>query len=330
MTEDTEATPTVAGVALTNLDQPLFDGAGATKRDLVDYLEQLADQLVPHLRDRPLSVIRVRPGQAPFMQKNLPKYTPEWMNSVTVWAESAKREIRYALVEDRRSLVWFANQRAVEYHPTLMVKDRWDHQTHLVLDLDPPPTDDGAAGFQLAVRAAQLVHQVLDDAGLSGAPKTSGAKGLHVFVPLAEDPVEDVAAATRAIAARAERLDRDLATTAFVRDDRHGKVFLDSTRSGGATVVSVFSPRIRPGVPVSFPVPWPDLESVTPTDFTLASVPGLLGGRDTWADAMPQAQQLPADLVAEGHEIPIARVQAMHEGKRRARAARTDVSEKPT
>ena len=93
-----EPAPTVAGVALTNLDQPLFDGAGATKRDLVDYLDQMADRLIPHLRDRPLSVIRVRPGQAPFMQKNLPKYTPEWVASVTVWAESAKRDIRYALV----------------------------------------------------------------------------------------------------------------------------------------------------------------------------------------------------------------------------------------
>jgi bifunctional non-homologous end joining protein LigD len=136
--------------------------------------------------------------------------------------------------------------------------------------------------------------------------------------------MDDVAAATRAIAARAERLDPDLATTAFVREDRHGKVFLDSTRSGGATVITAYSPRIRPGVPVSFPVPWEELESVTPRDFTLATAPGLLDGHDAWAEAMPAPQELPADLVAEGHEIPIARVQAMHEGKRRARAARAD------
>ena len=311
-----------AGVPLTNLDQPLFDGAGATKRDLVGYLEQLADRLVPHLRDRPLSVLRVRPGQAPFMQKNLPKYTPEWVASVTVWAESAKRDVRYALVQDRRTLVWFANQRAVEYHPTLARRDRWDRQTHLVLDLDPPPNEDGVAGFRLAVRAARLVQQVLDDVGLAGTAKTSGAKGLHVFVPLAETSIADVAAATRAIAARAEQLDPALATTAFVRADRQGKVFLDSTRSGGATVVCAYSPRIRPGVPVSLPVAWPDLEAVTPADFTLFSVPGILDGRDPWTEWMPGPQALPGDLVAEGHEIPVARVQAMHEGKRRARAAR--------
>ncbi len=314
-----EPGPTVAGVTLTNLDAPLFDGAGVTKRDLVDYMEQMADRLIPHLRDRPLSVLRVRPGQAPFMQKNLPTYTPEWVSSVTVWAESAKREIRYALVEDLRTLVWLANQRAVEYHPALVLKDRGDWQTHLVLDLDPPAGEDGAAGFRLAVSAARLVQHVLDEAGLAGVAKTSGAKGLHVFVPLAEASMDDVAAATRAIAARAERLDSHLATTAFVRKDRHGKVFLDSTRSGGATVISAYSPRIRPGVPVSFPVEWEELESVTPIDFTLSSVPELLDGHDTWAERMPVPQALPADLVAEGHEIPIARVQAMHEGKRRAR-----------
>src|SRR3978361_987983 len=93
-----EPGPTVAGVNLTNLDAPLFDGAEATKRDLVDYMEKMADRLIPALRDRPLSVLRVRPGQAPFMQKNLPKYTPEWVSRVTVWAESATRALRYARV----------------------------------------------------------------------------------------------------------------------------------------------------------------------------------------------------------------------------------------
>ena len=149
-----------------------------------------------------------------------------------------------------------------------------------------------------------------------------GAKGLHIFVPL-DDSVghEDVAAATRALAARAARLDPDLATTAFIREDRGDKVFLDSTRAGGATVVSVYSPRIRPGAPVSFPVAWDDLDAVTPRDFTLRTASTLVGAKDPWADAMPAPQALPADLVAEGHTIPIARVQAMHEGKRRKRAA---------
>jgi DNA ligase D-like protein (predicted polymerase) len=307
-----------ADVKLTNLDQPLFDGADATKGDLVDYLRAVAGRILPGLRDRPLSVIRVRPGQEPFMQKNLPKYTPEWVRRAAVWAEASHREVSYALCDDERTLLWFANQRAVEYHPALETTSAPAVQTHLIMDLDPPPGDTFAA----AVAAARLVRQVLDDLGLAGAVKTSGAKGVHVFVPIVEHRIEDVAAAGRALAARAERLDRALATTAFIRDDRGGKVFLDATRVGGATVVAAYSPRIRPGAPVSFPVGWADLDDVRPADFTIRTVPALLGDADPWAAALPAPQPLPADLIAEGHTIPVARVQAMHEGKRRARARR--------
>src|SRR2546430_6373570 len=125
------------GVPLTNLDQPLFEGAEATKRDLVDYLDVMGDRIIPQLRDRPLSVGRVLRGQAPFMQKNVPRYTPPWVRTVSLWAESSKREVSYALCDDRRTLLWFANQRAVEYHPTLVRADRWADPTHLVLDIDP-------------------------------------------------------------------------------------------------------------------------------------------------------------------------------------------------
>ena len=305
-----------AGVELTNLDQPLFDGADATKRHLVDYLDAVHDRILPELRDRPLSVIRVRPGQQPFMQKNVPKYTPDWVRTITVWAEASRREVHYALCDDRRTLLWFANQRAVEYHPTL-VRGPEGHLTYLVLDLDPP----SGGAFSHVVQTAKLVRQALSDAGLAGAVKTSGSKGIHVYVPLhTQVETEDAAAATRALAARAERLDPDIATTAFIREDREGKVFVDSTRSGGATVVAAYSPRVRPGATVSFPVTWDQLDSIAPSDFTIRTAPGLLAGSDPWQAQMPEPQVLPPALVEEGHTIPIARVQAMHEGKRRARA----------
>jgi len=308
------------GVPLTNLDQPLFDGADATKRDLVEYLDAIHGRIIPELRDRPLSVIRVLRGQAPFMQKNVPKYTPSWVRTVPLWAETSKREVSYALCNDRRTLLWFANQRAVEYHPTLIRTGRWDRPTHLVLDLDPPSDN----GFALAVGAAKLVRQVLADIGLLGAVKTSGAKGVHVFVPIdSQAAIDEVAAATRAIAARAERLDPALATTAFIREDRGGKVFLDSTRVGGATVVAAYSPRNRAGVPVSFPLSWDELDRVTPADFTVHTAAGLIVDGDPWAKQMPEPQQLDADLIEEGRAIPVARMQAMHEGKRRARARRS-------
>jgi bifunctional non-homologous end joining protein LigD len=307
------------GVALTNLDQPLFDGADARKRDLIDYLDGVRDRIIPELEGRPLSVIRIHRGQEAFMQKNVPKYTPDWVQTVQFWAETSKRDVTYALCNDRRTLLWFANQRAVEYHPTLVRAARPDRITHLVLDLDPPDTD----AFSMAVRAARLVREVLAEVGLEGAVKTSGAKGVHVFVPIDNQaPLEDSAAATRAIAARAERLDPDSATTAFMKEDRGGKVFVDSTRVGGATVVAAYSPRLRPGVPVSFPVSWDDLDDITPADFTVHTALAQLGDRDPWAAQMPAPQQLSADLIEEGHAIPVARVQAMHEGKRRARSRR--------
>lgn len=309
---------TRAGVPLTNLDEPLFADAGFTKRDLVDYLDAIADRILPVLADRPLSVIRVLRGQAPFMQKNLPTYAPAWIRTVSIWAESSRRRVTYALCDDRRTLMWFANQRSVEYHPALFRTARPDQPTHLVLDIDPPSVE----AFRSAVAAAQLVRQALADVGLAGAVKTSGAKGLHVLVPVEDATMEEAAAATRAIAARAERLDPTLATTAFLKEDRAGKVFIDSTRAGGATIVATYSPRARAGVPVSFPVAWGAVDRVVPADFTIRTAVGLLVDRDPWAEEMPAPQRLDADLIDEGRALPVARVQAMHEGKRRARSRR--------
>ena len=309
-----------SGVRLTNLDQPLFEDAGATKRDLVDYLDALADRFLPVLAGRALSVIRVLRGQPPFMQKNVSRYAPETVPTLEVPTQDGKRVVRYPVCDDRETLLWFANQRAVEYHPTLFRGHEFDSPTHLVLDLDPP---EGPDAFRQAVEAAFLVRRTLSDAGMSAVAKTSGAKGVHVVVPLTPRlTASDVAAATRAVAVRAERLDPGLTTTAFVVEERRGKVFLDATRSGGATVVAAYSPRVRPGVPVSFPVAWDDLTGATPADFTVRTVPALIGDSDPWASLMPPPQVLDAGLVEEGHTIPVARVAAMHAGKRRARARR--------
>ena len=310
------ATEELDGVALSSLDAPLGDGLGVTKGDLVTYLAAVADRMVPGLAGRPLSVMRVRPGQAPFMQRNVSKGAPDWVRTVPVWAAGAHREVHQVLCDDRRTLIWLANQRAVEFHvPNLCVDE--PEPTGLVLDLDPPE----GADFAAVVAVAGLVRRALEDSGLAGAVKTSGSKGVHVVVPVAGSSFEDVAAATRALAARTAALEPERATTAYLKEDREGRVFVDSTRSGQGTVVAAYSPRIRPGLPVSFPVPWDRLGDVRPADFTVTTAPALLGGTDPWSGALPGPQALPADLVAQGHTIPVARVQAMHEGKRRKRAA---------
>jgi bifunctional non-homologous end joining protein LigD len=316
MPEDEERT----GVRLTNLDQPLYDDAGATKRDLVDYLDAMADRFVPVLAGRALSVMRILRGQAPFMQKNLPAYAPASIPTLEVPTQDGKRVVHYPVCDDRATLLWFANQRAVEYHPTLFRGHAFDAPTHLVVDLDPPA---GSDAFARAADAALLVRQVLSDVGMTAMVKTSGAKGVHVVVPLSSgQSAVDVAAATRALAARAERLDPKLTTTAFVVEERGGKVFLDATRAGGATVVAAYSPRVRPGVPVSFPLAWDDLADASPAELTIATVPRLLGDADPWTTLMPPPQTVDRGLVDEGRTIPVARVAAMHAGKRRARARR--------
>ena len=163
------------GVGLTNLDKPLFDGSPDLKRALVDYLDAMSDRLVPHLAGRPLSVIRILRGDSgAFMQKNVPKYTPDFVRTVSYWAERSKRDVTYALCDDRRTLLWFANQRAVEYHVALFRAGQdGDAPTHLVLDIDPPEGSD----FGVVVRAARLVQQALADSGLAGTREDERREG---------------------------------------------------------------------------------------------------------------------------------------------------------
>src|SRR3954454_17291335 len=164
------------GVRLTSLDQSLGDGLGATKGDLVDYLDAVADRLVPQLSGRPLSVKRVRPGQQPFMQRNVSKGAPDWVRTVAVWSFGAHREVHQVLCDDRRTLLWLANQRAVEYHVPFFRAGHETEPTGLVIDLDPPED----AVFSVVVEAAGLVRRALEDSGLAGAVKTSGSKGVHI------------------------------------------------------------------------------------------------------------------------------------------------------
>ena len=312
------------GVRLTSLDSPLGDGLDVTKRDLVDHLDAFADRIVPLLAGRPLSIVRVRPGQAPFMQKNVVKGAPDWVRTVTIWAEASHREVHHVLCDDRRTLLWLANQRAVEFHvPFYRVGD--DGPRGIVLDLDPPE----GADFEAVVATARLVRRALDEVGLAGAVKTSGAKGVHVVVPVRGATADDAAAATRALAVRAERFDPDLATTAYIKDDRGGRVFVDSTRAYSATLVAAYSPRVRRGLPVSTPVSWDELGSVRPGDVTVRTAAERLGDADAWAALLPEPQVLPVDLVAEGQTIPVARVAAMHEGRRRKRAAEKAATDGP-
>ena len=284
------------GVPLTNLDQPLFGEAEATKRDLVDYLDAVRDQILPVLADRPLSVIRALPGQAPFMQKNVPKYTPSWVQTVTVWAEASKREVSYALCNDRRTLLWFANQRAVEYHPGLVRAGRMGPS-------DPPHTRHRPAvrATRSAWRSARRTWsaQALADVGLAGAVKTSGAKGVHVFVPIdGAVTATTSAAATRAIAARAERWirrsprPRSSGTTVKAR--------CSSTPPGPAGRPSWRRTARASGRACRCRSPWPGTSSIASRRRLHGAHALVSRRRDPWADQMPAPQPLSADWSTKG------------------------------
>jgi bifunctional non-homologous end joining protein LigD len=286
------------GVELSNLDKVFWPEEGLTKGDLIDYYRQVAPAILPHLRNRPLTVIRHPDGLrgGSFYQKQTPSYAPEWVRTVELPAESGRgkrKTVRYTLCNDRRTLVWLANQASIELHPWLSRTDRLERPEYLVLDLDPP---DGQ--FAMAVRAALLVRDVLSGHGVSACAKTSGAKGVHVYVPLKRTRgYGAVARAARRVADLVAEHEPDLATTEFMKANRAGKVFLDFTRIGpGKHMAAPYSVRARPGATVSFPVSWPDLERIQPRDFTIRNAPELIAKRDPWRAVCPDPQTLPDDL----------------------------------
>lgn len=298
----------VHGVEISHPDAQLLSGDRSTKRELIAYLSAAGDHLVRELVDRPLSVIRVPGDGVPFMQKNTPKGAPKFVATSTFWSEASHREVAYTLCNNMRTLIWLGNQRAVEFHPALVTSTRPDHMDHVVLDIDPPSGD----AFDAAVGAAQLVKRVLDDVGLLGVVKTSGAKGIHVFVPVGPRvTLVDAAATTRAVAVRAAALDPNLATTEFKKVDRRGRVFIDATRVGSATVVAAFSPRARPGLPVSFPLRWEQLDRVHPTDFTIHTVVDRLTEAGPWLDAVTANETIPEDLLAQGRALVTGPINGM-------------------
>jgi len=292
-------TPTSRRVEVTRPDKLLWPAPGVTKRMYVDYLATVADRMLPWLRDRPLTLIRAPDGVdgQRYFQKSTPSYAPSWIRTVTIPAPSAKRDVAYTVCNDAATLAWLGNQAALEFHPAPVRRDRLERPDLLVVDIDPP---DGA--FDAAVEVAFLVLEVLDALDLTTLVKTTGGKGLHLVVPIVRhvSPEGLRIAANRLTAIVADRRP-DLVTTEFRKASRKGRVMLDPSRNGtGATIVAPYSPRARAGATVSFPVLPDELRSITPADFTVATVPRLLErpGAVRWNEAAHD-QRLPASLLRD-------------------------------
>jgi bifunctional non-homologous end joining protein LigD len=280
-------------VRLTHPERVLWPDAGLTKRDLFDYFGAAATVMLPHVRERPVSMQRFRGSveEGGFFQKDLPRGAPDWIRTVAVPKKGGV--VHHILADDRPTLLWLAQQGCVTPHVFTSRADRLDRPDRLVIDLDPS-TDD----FDQVRRAALTCGAALRDRGLEPFAMVTGSRGVHVVVPLKRTrEVGDVLAWSRAFAAELAEADDGL-TTEFHKDKRGDRIYLDVARNGAAqTVVPPYAPRPRPGAPVATPLRWEELDdrALRPDAWTLRTVLDRvqeLGG-DPWADIGKAARALP-------------------------------------
>jgi bifunctional non-homologous end joining protein LigD len=261
---------------LSNLSKLMWPEDGITKADFINYFVQIAPYLLPHLKDRPVVFTRYPEGiyGESFYQKNAPDYAPNWLNTYTVVSFSGgqKKEIRYVLIDDLKSLVWAANQASLEIHPWLSRIGSIDHPDFAVFDLDPMEDTD----FEDARFLALALKRLLEMEGLKGFPKTSGATGIQVYVPLeSRYTYRQVRTFAEFFCRVLEKTFPEKATTERNVKKRKGRVYLDYLQNvKGKTLIAPYSPRPFKGAPVSAPVTWDELErGVVPSMFTVKNMP---------------------------------------------------------
>jgi bifunctional non-homologous end joining protein LigD len=258
-------------VKLSSPDRVLFPDDGITKGDVFAYYERVADTLVPHLRDRPFTMKRYPHGITGevFFQKQAPKHLPDWIptRQFRTWRrEGGSRLVDFALVNSPEAVLFMVQNNCIDMNAWYSRVDKPHRPDFVLFDLDPP---DG--GFELAIEVAQLIRELLDDVGLPGYVKTSGADGIHVVAPIARRATFEQ---TYAFAEQASRLLEQRhpgkVTTEWLKKKREG-VLVDHRQNGwGKTIASVYSVRPKPGAPVSTPLHWDELTpGVRPRDFSM-------------------------------------------------------------
>jgi bifunctional non-homologous end joining protein LigD len=258
-------------VRISNPQKIFFPERGITKLDLINYYLELAGPVINHLRDRPTVLKRFVDGAAgePFFQKRVPDSAPEWLQTATVQFPSG-REARELLPNDAAHLVWGVNLGVIDWNPWPVRVPDLDHPDELRVDLDPTPQASWDDVRQVALAAGQ----VLADHGLTGFPKTSGSRGIHINVRV--HPEHDFVAVRRAAIALAREVERrvpELATSKWWKEERHG-VFVDYNQNArDRTVASAYSVRPTPDARVSTPLEWDEVADVEPGDLRLDTVP---------------------------------------------------------
>ena len=283
-------TLTVAGreVSISNPRKVLFPQAGYTKLDLVRYYLVVADGALRGAGHRPNVLVRYPNGLDGefFYQKRAPQSRPPWIDVVSLSFPSG-RTAEEIVPRDAASLAWMANLACLELHPHPVRADDLDHPDELRIDLDPVP---GVEWTQVR-DVAQVVHSALDDFGLTGWPKTSGSRGIHVYVRIERRwTFQEVRRAALAFAREVERRAPSLATSKWWKEERHG-VFLDYNQNAkDRTIASAYSVRAKPDARVSAPLTWEEIAESNPEDFTLATMPDrfrAIGDRHAHIDDAP-------------------------------------------
>ena len=286
-------------VGISNPDKVLFPEAGHTKRDLVHYYLAVASGALRAAGGRPNVLVRYPNGIGAefFYQKRAPESRPSWVEVVSLSFPSG-RTAEEVVPRDAATLAWMANLACLELHPHPVRADDLDHPDELRVDLDPVP---GVPWTQIQ-EVARTVRVVLDDFGLVGWPKTSGSRGVHIYVRIRREwTFQEVRRAALAFAREVERRAPALATSKWWKEERHG-VFLDYNQNAkDRTIAAAYSVRPKPDARVSAPVSWDELDECDPADFTLATMPRRfkeLGDRHESMDATAYSLEPLLDLSA--------------------------------
>jgi bifunctional non-homologous end joining protein LigD len=261
-------------VRFTSPGKLYFPERGYTKLDLCEYYLSVADPCLRHLRDRPTTMKRWREGLRGdfFFQKRVPANAPAWLEQWTLHFPSG-REANFLVCQDRAHLAWGLNLSVIDWNPWPVRRPDGDHPDELRVDLDPTPE----VPFADVRAVAMHVHEVLEEHGLAGYPKTSGSRGIHVLVRIEQRwEFTEVRRAALALAREVERRAPDRATTAWWKEERHG-VFLDYNQNArDRTVASAYSVRPNEEALVCCPVTWDEVPDVEPHDLRLDTVPARL------------------------------------------------------
>jgi len=247
-------------LSLTNLDKVLYPATGFTKGQVIDYYARIAPVLLPHLKDHPLTLKRYPEGvdKEYFFEKNATKHRPDWVKTAPIWSEGNQRDVNYILANDLPTLVWIANLASIELHPSLSLAKDILCPRSMVFDLDP----GAPANIVQCCQVGIWLRDIFAHFGLQSFPKTSGSKGLQVYVPLNSPTSYDITKPfAHALARLLENEHRDLVVSDMKKELRVGKVFVDwSQNDDHKTTVSVYSLRAREHPTVSTPVKWEEVE----------------------------------------------------------------------